>query len=235
LIGRDAVAYPQLAQREPAEGPHGRISGLSGVSEAEAVAIAVRAVLDHYNFDGLSLEAHTKALCHTSRGGTSADGGDRLAGVRSRGRRQMVLAHLPEQKAMVQEALYKTNGVLRLQVWFCYLGKPRLHVYDRSILIKHTNLDRGFENVSDLHGQVTPFVALSGSDEPGASRSRHCFALLLTLKKIAHCGRRFAAFNRPLEAFDSRLDRCPEWHVLPRTDQLLLQANGTWRTRKQLV
>src|SRR6266436_10372964 len=34
----------------------------------------------------------------------------------------------------------------RLQKGFCYLGKPRLHVYDRSILIEHTNLDRVFEN-----------------------------------------------------------------------------------------
>jgi len=44
----------------------------------------------------------------------------------------------------------------RLQKGFCYLGKPRLHVYDRSILIEHTNLDRVFENVSNLHGQVAP-------------------------------------------------------------------------------
>src|SRR5712692_1377161 len=46
----------------------------------------------------------------------------------------------------------------RLQVWPCYFGKPRLHIHDRSILIEHADLDRGFENVSGLHGRATPWM-----------------------------------------------------------------------------
>src|SRR6266849_5781982 len=60
-------------------------------------------------------------------------------------------------------------------------------------------------------------------------------ACLPALEKIAHRGRRLAASNRCLEAFDSRLDRGAEWHVLPQADQLLLQTDGARRTRKQLV
>src|SRR6266852_5836049 len=140
-------------------------------------------------------------------------------------------------------ALRKSLFDHRLQVWFYYLGKPRLHVYDRSILIEHANLDRVFENVSNLHGQVAPSCirpaysdrsrtaftqrwSVSRSDKPGPSRSRHSLACLLTFEKIVHCGRRLAASNSCREAFDSCLDRCPKWHVFPRTDQLLLQANG---------
>src|SRR5215475_6730313 len=63
-----------------------------------------------------------------------------------------------------------------------------------------------------------------------AAASRYCLARLLTRKKIAHCGCRLPAVDRSLEACNSCLDRHPEWHILPQTDQLLLQANGTWRT-----
>src|SRR5215813_14513475 len=67
------------------------------------------------------------------------------------------------------------------------------------------------------------------------SNSRFCFVSLPTLQKIPHGGRRLAAANRSLEAFDSGLDRHPQRQVLPRTDQLLLQANGTRRTRHEPV
>ena len=69
----------------------------------------------------------------------------------------------------------------------------------------------------------------------GAPRSRYRLACRLTLEKIVHCGRRLAASNSCREASDSGLDRRLKWHVLPRTDQLFLQANCRWRTRHQLV